>query len=109
VEEEYLITVIIAFPQIAIPNNTKLNCLAWNREQGYLACGGEEGLLKVLKLQTGNSNFCWVQINVNVAHNFELFPFKFTTPPPPTHQESRVMRSPCLCVCVSLSMADVSY
>lgn len=39
--------------KIAIPNNTKLNCLAWNREQGYLACGGEEGLLKVLKLQTG--------------------------------------------------------
>jgi WD repeat-containing protein 35 len=49
-------TVVIASPQIAIPNNTKLNCLAWNREQGYLACGGEEGLLKVLKLQTGNSN-----------------------------------------------------
>ncbi|XP_069691780.1 WD repeat-containing protein 35 isoform X3 [Periplaneta americana] len=39
--------------KIAIPNNTKLNCLAWNREQGYLACGGEEGLLKVLKLQPG--------------------------------------------------------
>ncbi|KAJ9582947.1 hypothetical protein L9F63_022708, partial [Diploptera punctata] len=39
---------------IAIPNNTKLNCLAWNREHGYLACGGEEGLLKVLKLQPGN-------------------------------------------------------
>ncbi|PSN48259.1 WD repeat-containing protein 35, partial [Blattella germanica] len=41
---------------IAIPNNTKLNCLAWNREQGYLACGGDEGLLKVLKLQPGSDS-----------------------------------------------------
>ncbi|XP_021346413.1 WD repeat-containing protein 35-like isoform X1 [Mizuhopecten yessoensis] len=41
--------------KIAIPNNTKLRCVSWNREQGYIACGGEEGLLKVLKLeiQTG--------------------------------------------------------
>ncbi|XP_048590308.1 WD repeat-containing protein 35-like isoform X2 [Nematostella vectensis] len=38
--------------KIAIPNNTRLKCLAWNREQGYIACGGEEGLLKVLKLET---------------------------------------------------------
>lgn len=56
--------------QIAIPNNTKLNCLAWNREQGYLACGGEEGLLKVLKLQTGNFSFCCVQINISMAQLF---------------------------------------
>lgn len=40
--------------QIAIPNNTKLNCLAWNREDGYIAVGGENGLLKVLKLDAGN-------------------------------------------------------
>ncbi|XP_067008662.1 WD repeat-containing protein 35 [Anabrus simplex] len=39
--------------KIAIPNNTKLNCLAWNKEQGYIACGGEDGLLKVLKLESG--------------------------------------------------------
>ena len=37
--------------QIAIPNNTKLRCVSWNREHGYIACGGEEGLLKVLKLE----------------------------------------------------------
>lgn len=37
--------------KIAIPNNTKLRCVSWNREQGYIACGGEEGLLKVLKLE----------------------------------------------------------
>lgn len=39
--------------KIAIPNNTKLNCLAWNREDGYIAVGGENGLLKVLKLDAG--------------------------------------------------------
>ncbi|XP_064652091.1 WD repeat-containing protein 35-like [Lineus longissimus] len=38
--------------KIAIPNNTKLRSLSWNREQGYIACGGEDGLLKVLKLET---------------------------------------------------------
>ena len=38
--------------QIAIPNNTKLRCVSWNRDQGYIACGGEDGLLKVLKLET---------------------------------------------------------
>ncbi|KAK7092123.1 WD repeat-containing protein 35-like isoform X2 [Littorina saxatilis] len=37
--------------KIAIPNNTKLRCVSWNREHGYIACGGEEGLLKVLKLE----------------------------------------------------------
>ncbi|XP_031567757.1 WD repeat-containing protein 35-like isoform X2 [Actinia tenebrosa] len=44
--------------KIAIPNNTKLRCLAWNREQGYIACGGDDGLLKVLKLemQQGKDN-----------------------------------------------------
>ncbi|XP_066268365.1 WD repeat-containing protein 35-like isoform X1 [Branchiostoma lanceolatum] len=41
--------------KIAIPNNTKLRALAWNREQGYIACGGEDGLLKVLKLESQSS------------------------------------------------------
>ncbi|XP_053382408.1 WD repeat-containing protein 35-like isoform X3 [Mercenaria mercenaria] len=38
--------------KIAIPNNTKLRCVSWNKDQGYIACGGEDGLLKVLKLET---------------------------------------------------------
>ncbi|XP_017782759.1 PREDICTED: WD repeat-containing protein 35 [Nicrophorus vespilloides] len=40
--------------KIAIPNNTKLHCIAWNAEDGYIAVGGEDGLLKVLKLDSGN-------------------------------------------------------
>ena len=38
--------------QIAIPNNTKLKCISWNKDQGHIACGGDDGLLKVLKLET---------------------------------------------------------
>ncbi|CAG2226168.1 IFT121 [Mytilus edulis] len=40
--------------KIAIPNNTKLKYVSWNKDQGYIACGGEEGLLKVLKLETAS-------------------------------------------------------
>ncbi|KAJ3015471.1 WD repeat-containing protein 35 [Thoreauomyces humboldtii] len=44
--------------KIAIPNGVKLRTVAWNNDQGWIACGGEDGLLKVLKLETpinGNS------------------------------------------------------
>ncbi|XP_054288459.1 WD repeat-containing protein 35-like [Macrosteles quadrilineatus] len=39
--------------KIAIPNNTKINCLAWSSEQGWIGVGGDDGLLKVLKLDPG--------------------------------------------------------
>nr|XP_033792878.1 WD repeat-containing protein 35 isoform X3 [Geotrypetes seraphini] len=38
--------------KISIPNNTHLKCISWNKDQGFIACGGEDGLLKVLKLET---------------------------------------------------------
>ncbi|XP_043921710.1 WD repeat-containing protein 35 [Protopterus annectens] len=38
--------------KIAIPNNIRLKCVSWNKDQGFIACGGEDGLLKVLKLET---------------------------------------------------------
>lgn len=37
--------------QIAIPNDISLTTLAWHASQGWIACGGEDGLLKVLKLE----------------------------------------------------------
>lgn len=43
---------LYVFPQIAIPSNTILKCVSWNKDQGFIACGGEDGLLKVLKLET---------------------------------------------------------
>lgn len=36
-----------------MPNNTMLNVVGWNQERGYLAAGGDQGLLKVLKLESG--------------------------------------------------------
>ncbi|CAG9759523.1 unnamed protein product [Ceutorhynchus assimilis] len=42
--------------KIAIPNNTKIHCLDWNKRDGYIAVGGDNGLLKVLKLDSGNDN-----------------------------------------------------
>ncbi|EUB57703.1 WD repeat-containing protein 35 [Echinococcus granulosus] len=38
--------------KIAIPNNPKISTLAWSLNHGYLACGGENGLLKVLKFES---------------------------------------------------------
>lgn len=67
--------------QIAIPNNIHLKCVSWNKEQGFIACGGDDGLLRVLKLETQSGNvtpiryvLCWgyfcfaeVQIQVHVC------------------------------------------
>ncbi|XP_025414871.1 WD repeat-containing protein 35 isoform X2 [Sipha flava] len=41
--------------KIAIPNNTKINCLEWNSSQDCIAVGGDDGLLKILKIDSGNS------------------------------------------------------
>ncbi|XP_015518531.1 WD repeat-containing protein 35 [Neodiprion lecontei] len=38
--------------KIAIPNNFRLNCMAWNQQQGFIAVGGEDGLLKVLRVDS---------------------------------------------------------
>ncbi|XP_058691758.1 WD repeat-containing protein 35 isoform X2 [Poecile atricapillus] len=43
---------IYLFKKIAIPGNTRLKCVSWNKTHGFIACGGEDGLLKVLKLET---------------------------------------------------------
>jgi len=37
--------------KIAIPNGVRLHALSWNPDQGWIACGGDTGLLKVLKLE----------------------------------------------------------
>lgn len=28
-----------------------MNCISWNKDQGYIAVGGDDGLVKVLKLE----------------------------------------------------------
>lgn len=38
--------------KVSIPNGLKLNHISWEHYHGWIACGGEGGLLKVLKLET---------------------------------------------------------
>ena len=38
--------------KIAIPNGVRLKSLNWNGVNGWIVCGGENGLLKVLKLDS---------------------------------------------------------
>ncbi|KAL1493198.1 hypothetical protein ABEB36_011298 [Hypothenemus hampei] len=42
--------------KIAIPDNRKIQSLDWNKQDGYIAVGGDDGLLKVVKLDTGSEN-----------------------------------------------------
>lgn len=42
--------------KIAIPNNKKLKSVSWSKEHGYIACGGEDGLLKILKLEVQSND-----------------------------------------------------
>lgn len=41
--------------KIEIPQGRNIECIAWNSEQGWIACGGGNGLLKVLKLEPKSS------------------------------------------------------
>lgn len=38
--------------KIPIPYNLHVKCLSWNKDEGFIACGGEDGFLRVLKLDT---------------------------------------------------------
>ncbi|KAK9889399.1 hypothetical protein WA026_004673 [Henosepilachna vigintioctopunctata] len=58
--------------KIAIPNQTKINALAWNKEDGYIAVGGDGGLLKVLKLDSGSENDINKNRGLAAASNLSL-------------------------------------
>ncbi|XP_042899880.1 WD repeat-containing protein 35 isoform X2 [Parasteatoda tepidariorum] len=38
--------------KIALPKSINMKSIAWNKTHGYIACGGEGGILKVLKLES---------------------------------------------------------
>ena len=51
--------------KIAIPNNVHLRCISWNGEQGWIACGGEGGLLKVRRARAeGTESGAWESTRV---------------------------------------------
>ncbi|RVE43352.1 hypothetical protein evm_011992 [Chilo suppressalis] len=39
--------------KIAIPKQSNVTCISWNHSSGFIAVGGEDGMLKVLKLESG--------------------------------------------------------
>lgn len=59
--------------KIAIPNGVNLHCLSWNPDQGWIACGGDTGLLKVLKLElTGGAGDSRSQQGVAAPSNLSM-------------------------------------
>ncbi len=58
--------------QIAIPNGIKLRCIAWNTLEGWLALGGDGGLLKILKLDTETKGVNGVAGSGNLSMNQPL-------------------------------------
>ena len=37
-----------------MPNEAALGCVAWNRTDGWVCCGGADGLVKVLRMELPN-------------------------------------------------------
>lgn len=66
------VLVFCDLPQIAIPNNTKINCISWNKDQGYIAVGGDEGLVKVLKLDQASSTTTTNSAGVAAPSNLSM-------------------------------------
>ncbi|KAJ3613075.1 hypothetical protein NHX12_019331 [Muraenolepis orangiensis] len=60
--------------KIAIPNNIHLRCVSWNKDQGFIACGGDDGLLRVLKLdpQTDDAKVKGLAAPSNLSMNQTL-------------------------------------
>ncbi|OON21585.1 WD domain, G-beta repeat protein [Opisthorchis viverrini] len=58
---------------ISIPNEKKLKSISWSKDHGYIACGGEDGLLKVLKLEVqGESKSKGLAAQTNLVMNQTL-------------------------------------
>jgi hypothetical protein len=47
--------ILIVCPKVSMPNNAQITACSWNREQGYIAAGSVEGLVKVIKLEITDS------------------------------------------------------
>ena len=45
-----------------------MRCISWSSSKGYIACGGDDGLLKVLKLETQTSMLCICDTALNNSH-----------------------------------------
>lgn len=58
--------------KIAMPNNVQLRCISWNQNEGWIACGGSQGLLKILKLDADTKvNGVTVPGNLSINQTLE--------------------------------------
>ncbi|XP_014288387.1 WD repeat-containing protein 35 [Halyomorpha halys] len=57
--------------KISMPNNTRIYCLAWSSEQGWIGLGGDDGLLKVLKLESGKTKGITAPANLSMNQTLE--------------------------------------
>jgi WD repeat-containing protein 35 len=57
--------------KIAIPNGVKLHSLAWNPDHGWIAAGGDDGLLKVLKLDAPRPSSTAAPSNLSMNQTLE--------------------------------------
>ncbi|KAJ2953608.1 hypothetical protein O0L34_g1214 [Tuta absoluta] len=57
--------------KIAIPKQSNVTCVAWNHSSGYIAVGGEEGMLKVLKLESGGGGNLSMNLSLE-GHNGQM-------------------------------------
>ncbi|OTF81489.1 hypothetical protein BLA29_000177 [Euroglyphus maynei] len=49
--------------KISIPNCSQVRCIAWSWQHEFIACGGEAGMLKVIKLENVNQASKNFQVN----------------------------------------------
>ena len=87
--------------KIAIPHGLQLECIAWNASQGWIACGGERGLLKVIKLESSSdqgknsSNLSMNQVRCLKEHFLPLP--QHCTATLPRHNEESELPTACDC------------
>eukprot|EP01147_Barroeca_monosierra_P005562 gene5562-8932_t len=56
--------------KVALPNPIPLDAIAWNHEHGWIACGGEEGLLKIIKIESDKGSKSNLTMNQTLeGHN----------------------------------------
>ncbi|XP_054722053.1 WD repeat-containing protein 35-like [Uloborus diversus] len=58
--------------KIALPKSISMKSIAWNKTEGYIACGGDGGVLKVLKLESRKEMVASVVSSSSLSTNQSL-------------------------------------
>jgi WD repeat-containing protein 35 len=52
--------------KISMPNDVKIRSISWNQVDGWICCGGEKGILKILQLDESKTSKGGLSINYNL-------------------------------------------